>query len=98
VEQPIWQPPRGGMHESAPGTELAYLPCALKAAIGIGKRTLDSPRQSGGPQGPQQGPRALSRVRAPRRPKAAAWPLVGFAEMGFVSLTRGRRRDIETRF
>ena len=32
------------------------LPCALKAAIGIGKRTLGDPRQFAAPQGPQQGP------------------------------------------
>jgi hypothetical protein len=32
------------------------LPCALKAAIGIGKRTLGHPRQSAAPQGPHQGP------------------------------------------
>jgi hypothetical protein len=31
------------------------LPCALKAAIGIGKRTLGNPSQSGVPQGLQQG-------------------------------------------
>ena len=28
-------------------------PCALKAAIGIGKRTLGDPRQYAAPQGPQ---------------------------------------------
>ena len=32
------------------------LPCALKTAIGYGKRTLGDPRQSAAPQGPQQGP------------------------------------------
>jgi hypothetical protein len=31
------------------------LPCALKAAIGTGKRTLGDPHQSAAPQGPQQG-------------------------------------------
>ena len=38
------------------------LPCALKAAIGIGKQTLGHPTKSGAPQGPQQG---LLRVREP---------------------------------
>jgi hypothetical protein len=38
------------------------LPCALKAAIGNGKRTSGNPRQSAAPQGPQQGPR-LGAVR-----------------------------------
>src|SRR5215471_15115520 len=38
------------------------VPCALKAAIGIGKRTLVDPRQSGAPQRSQQGP---FRVREP---------------------------------
>ena len=34
------------------------LPCALKAAIGIGKRTLGNPRQRAAPRGgPHQGPR-----------------------------------------
>src|SRR6516165_1007633 len=31
------------------------LPCALKAAIGYGKRTLGDPGQSDPPRGPQQG-------------------------------------------
>jgi hypothetical protein len=32
------------------------LPCALKAAIGIGKQTLGHPASLPRPQGPQQGP------------------------------------------
>jgi hypothetical protein len=39
------------------------LPCALKTAIGFGKRTLGHHRQSAAPQGPQQ--RAYYRVREP---------------------------------
>jgi hypothetical protein len=34
------------------------LPCALKAAIGYGKRTLGDPGQSDPPGRPQQGPAA----------------------------------------
>jgi hypothetical protein len=41
-------------------------PCALKAAIGFGKRTLGHPRQSAAPQGPRQGP-----IAGPGRP---SWP------------------------
>jgi hypothetical protein len=47
------------------------LPCALMAAIGIGKRTLGDPGQSDPPRGPQQGPRPED--RAPTRcPSGAA--------------------------
>jgi hypothetical protein len=34
------------------------LPCALKAPIGIGKRTSGDPGQSAARRGPQQGPSA----------------------------------------
>ena len=40
------------------------LPCAVKAAIGYGKRTLGDSGQSDPPRGPQQGS-TLSPVRAP---------------------------------
>ena len=43
------------------------LPCALKAAIGNGKRTLSDPRQSGARRGPRQGPAASAFVRKRRR-------------------------------
>jgi hypothetical protein len=57
------------------------LPCALKAAIGFGKRTLGHPRQSAAPQGPQQ---RLLRVREPisntRATSAGASPAAIFAD------------------
>ena len=41
------------------------LPCALKAAIGIGKRTLGALASSAAPQGLQQGPRPIAWRRRP---------------------------------
>jgi hypothetical protein len=41
------------------------LPCALKAAIGYGKRTLGALRQFAAPQGPQQGLRPYRAAPAP---------------------------------
>jgi hypothetical protein len=49
------------------------LPCALKPAIGYGKRTLGSPRQSAAPQGPQQGPRRIAWRR--RTARTSGWPI-----------------------
>ena len=46
-----------------------YLPCALKAAIGKGKRTLGNPRQSAAHTGPQQGPAVSLAGRRIARPE-----------------------------
>ena len=46
------------------------LPCALKAAIGIGKQTLGHPGQSAAPQGPQQGLLRAKHARDDPRPIA----------------------------
>ena len=52
------------------------LTCALKAGIGIGNRTLGSPRQSAARRGPRQG---LLRVRRSRYRRAHSGLIPGFA-------------------
>jgi len=69
----------------APGTQLAKPACALKAAIGIGKQTLGNPRQSAGPQGPEQGPRPSWRPRAATRGERAR--LGGRGTSALIGLT-----------
>jgi hypothetical protein len=49
------------------------LPCALKAGIGIGKRTLGDPRQSAAPQGRSKGLGLIGRPGADARPRTAGW-------------------------
>ena len=52
------------------------LPCALKAAIGKGKRTLGVPRQSAARRGAAARPVGLiARPRADGRPQWRPWPI-----------------------
>ena len=83
------------------------LPCALKAAIGIGKRTLDPSHQSAAPQGAQQGlpgpiarpgigPGGRSRFVNHGRLKLGLAGLVGSSTRPFVASPGGGGR-ISTR-
>ena len=72
------------------------LPCALKAAIGIGKQTLGTPRQSGAPQGPQpyrERPDTLNEAKAAF---PASLPRAGRGGKASVAsaFVRRSRRDI----
>ena len=55
------------------------LPFALKAAIGVGKRTLGDRRQSGAPQGPRQGPRSHRGAKTSRTIAAGPAPAASLA-------------------
>ena len=50
-----------------------HLPCALKAAIGIGKRTLGDPRQSSAPQGPRARPGSVRFREKKQTRNAQGW-------------------------